>query len=121
MTDGGTFNGQTVSGLGINKVARIYYEVQTRLLTSGADYADLHQALYQACFNLVGTHGITSADCQQVRKATLAVEMNLQPISDFNTEAPVCAPGQAVTSIFYDNMESVIGNWSYGALTGTIR
>ena len=27
MTDGGTFNGQTVTGLGIAKVARIYYEV----------------------------------------------------------------------------------------------
>ena len=29
MTDGGTFNGKTVVGLGIDKVAKIYYEAQT--------------------------------------------------------------------------------------------
>ena len=37
MVDGGTFNNVTVTGLGITKVAKIYYEVQTHLLTSGAD------------------------------------------------------------------------------------
>ena len=40
MVDGGTFNGQAIAGLGIPKVAKIYYEVQTHLLTSGSDYAD---------------------------------------------------------------------------------
>ena len=49
MVEGGSFNGQTVTALGITKVAAIYYEVQTNLLTSGADYADLHDALFQAC------------------------------------------------------------------------
>ena len=42
MTDGGTFNGKTVVGLGIDKVAKIYYEAQTNLLTSGSNYADLY-------------------------------------------------------------------------------
>ena len=60
MVDGGTFNGQTVSALGVPKVAKIYYEVQTHLLTSAADYADLYDALYQACHNLVGTAGLRS-------------------------------------------------------------
>ena len=40
MVDGGTFNGQTITGLGVTKVAQIYYEVQTHLLTSASDYAD---------------------------------------------------------------------------------
>ena len=30
ITDGGTFNGQTVTGIGITKAARIYYEVADR-------------------------------------------------------------------------------------------
>jgi bacillolysin len=77
MTDGGTFNGKTVTGLGITKVAKIYYEVQTKLLTSGASYNDLYNALNQGCSNLVGTAGITADDCQQVRNATDAVEMNV--------------------------------------------
>jgi bacillolysin len=76
MTDGGTFNGKTVIGLGIPKVAKIYYEVQTKLLTSGSSYNDLYNALNQGCSNLVGTAGITADDCQQVRNATDAVEMN---------------------------------------------
>src|SRR4029077_1103487 len=79
MVDGGSFNGQTITGVGIPKVAKIYYGVQTQLLTPAADYGDLYDALYQGCNNLVGTSGITSADCQEVRKATLAVEMNLVP------------------------------------------
>ena len=69
---GGTFNGRTITGLGITKAARIYYEVETAFLTSGSDYADLGSALPQACDNLVGTVGITAADCTQVRGAVAA-------------------------------------------------
>ena len=41
ITDGDTFNGQTITGLGIAKAAQIFYRVQTSMLTSGADYQDL--------------------------------------------------------------------------------
>ena len=121
MTDGGTFNGQTITGLGITKVAKIYYEVQTNLLTSGSDYADLYDALYQGCTNLIGTSGITSNDCQQVRNATIAVEMNQQPVAGYNPDAPVCASGQTPANLFFDNVESGSGNWTFGALSGTSR
>ncbi|MBM2850713.1 MAG: putative thermolysin family peptidase, partial [Anaerolineales bacterium] len=121
VTDGGTFNGQTVTTLGITKVAKIYYEVQTSLLTSGADYADLYDALYQGCLNRVGTAGITSTDCQEVRDATNAVEMNQQPVSGYNPEAPVCPSGQSPTNLFFDSLESGTGNWTFGVVTGTSR
>jgi Zn-dependent metalloprotease len=123
LVDGGSFNGQTVSALGITKTATIYYAVQTGLLTSGADYADLYDALYQACTNLVGTAGITSGDCQEVRDAANAVEMNLQPISGYNPEADLCPPGQTITGtvLFEDDFESGTGNWSFGAVTGSSR
>ena len=68
ITDGGTFNGRTVTGLGAAKTARIYYEVETAMLTSASDYADLGSALPQACTNLVGTAGITAADCTEVAR-----------------------------------------------------
>ena len=61
------------------KPADIYYYTLTHLLTSGSDYADLYNALYQACTVLIGTDGIDSSDCQQVRNATDAVQMNLPP------------------------------------------
>lgn len=75
MTDGGTFNDITVTALGLAKVAKIYYEAQTHLLTFSSDYTDLGNGLVQACFNLIGQAGITSSDCQEVREAALAVEM----------------------------------------------
>jgi bacillolysin len=121
MVDGGTFNGQTVTGLGIPKVAKIYYEVQTHLLTSGSDYGDLGDALYQGCSNLVGTAGITTSDCQQVRNATLAVEMNLQPASGFNPEDPLCTIGQTPVNLFFDDMENGTNNFAFSAAVGSNR
>jgi len=119
MTDGGTFNGWTITGLGITKVANIYYEVQTNLLTSGSDYADLYTALYQACVNLIGVAGISSSDCQQVRHATLAVEMNQQPIAGFNPDAQVCPIGKRAVNVFVDDFENGFSGWTLGAISGT--
>ncbi len=90
IADGGVFNGFTVTGIGILKAAKIFYEAQTRMLTSAADYQDLAESLSQACNNLVGTSGITSANCANVREAIAAVEMTKQPTSCAANEAPVC-------------------------------
>ncbi len=119
ITHGDTFNGKTVSGLGVIKASKIYYEVQTNILTSGSDYADLYDALQLACSNLTGSYSITAADCDQVKNAVDAVEMNLQPINCAATEAPFCAAGTQPYNIFFDNFESGGGNWQHAALIGT--
>jgi bacillolysin len=120
ITDGATFNGYTVTGLGINKAAKIYYEVQTNLLTSGSDYQDLYAALPQACTNLIGTANITSANCQEVKDAVNATEMNLQPTTAPAPEAPVCDAGQQNMDLFFDDMENTAsGNWQTQTLVGT--
>lgn len=119
MTDGGAFNGRTVSGLGILKVARIFYEAQTRLLTSASDYQDLYNALQQACTNLIGTSGITAADCQQVRNALDAVEMNQQPLACPAPHAPICDSG-VPSHLFFDDLENPrSGKWASAATVGT--
>jgi len=113
MVDGDTFNGTTVTGIGIDKVAKIYYEAQTNLLTSGSDYLDLYNALYQGCQNLLGTAGITAADCNRVRAATQAVEMDQEPSVGFNPEAALCPAGETVAStLFSDDLENGLGNWT---------
>ena len=114
MTDGGTFNGVTVTGLGIPKVSRIYYETLTQMLTSASDYADLASALRQSCANLVGTAGITAGDCVEVGDATAAVEMSVSPpAAPTPVDAPVCATGTVPTDLFADDMENrASGNWS---------
>ncbi|MCP4541012.1 MAG: DNRLRE domain-containing protein [Chloroflexi bacterium] len=115
MTDGGSFNGYTVTGLGYAKVADLYYEVQTNLLTSAADYADLYDALIQACTNL----GYSTADCQAVQDAVNATEMNQQPANCPANEAPVCDSGSP-SDLFFDDVESGSGNWTSGSDFGTI-
>jgi Zn-dependent metalloprotease len=48
LTDGESFNGQTVVGMDIPNVAALLYEVNANLLPSGADYRDLGNAMQQA-------------------------------------------------------------------------
>ena len=122
--DGGTFNGVTVSGIGIDKAALVWYEAATGFLTSGSDYGNLDVALVQACTNLVGTAGITAANCTQVSLATDATEMQLSPsVAGATDEAPVCAAGQTPTYLYNDNIEGAV-NWStssasvWGVTTG---
>jgi ketosteroid isomerase-like protein len=101
MVDGGSFNGKTITGLGIDKTAKIYYEVETNLLTSGSDYQDLYNALQQACANLVGSGGITSTDCQQVKNTVDATEMNIPaPAGDSSADGRAARkPASSSTSI----------------------
>ncbi len=120
MADGDTFNGQTITGIGITKVAKIYYEVQTNLLTSGADYLDLYNALYQGCQNLIVGGDTIAADCTQVRAATDAVEMNQEPSTNFNPDSGVCLGNQAaISNVFSDDIESGLGNWTLTNTGGT--
>jgi hypothetical protein len=113
MVDGGTFNGRTVTALGWTKTAAIYYEAQTRLLPSGADYGDLYAVLQQACYNLIGQKGITSADCTEVRDALDAVEMSGQPATGFNPDAPMCTGGNAPFVSISDDLEAGTGRWTF--------
>jgi len=113
MVDGGSFNGKTVTALGWTKTIAIYYEANTNLLVSGADYSDLYYALQQACANLIGQKGITTGDCADVKDALDAVEMNGQPTPNFNTDAPYCDANKVMSTIFSDDIESGIGNWTF--------
>lgn len=114
MVDGGSFNGVTVSGIGLEKTAQIFYEVQTNLLTSGADYADLGSALVQACLNLNGVGGISTADCTTVADAVKATEMPQQPAGCTAPNTPLC--GLPVLNSQFSaadpNWTPVSGSWN---------
>jgi Zn-dependent metalloprotease len=121
MVAGGTFNNRTVTPLGWDKGLAIYYEANTHLLTSGSDYADLYNDLYQACvnLNLAGANGISLADCQEVRDATNAVQMNSQPASNFNPNVSMCPSGyQPDTVYFQDDFENGTDAWTFAARSG---
>jgi Zn-dependent metalloprotease len=74
LTDGESFNGQVVTGMGINRVAGLYYEAAANLLTSGANFTDLYFALAQAAINL----GWSIQERNNLYRACAAVEIASQ-------------------------------------------
>lgn len=114
MTDGGTFNGYTITGLGIDKVARIYYKAQTERLFPAADYFDLYLALISSCNAL---YGVGSFECSQVIRALQAVKMDKKVTG---VSAPVvtdCPLGLSkYTTLFSDNFDSgSLAQWTLAA------
>ena len=72
LTDGDTFNGQTVTGMGITAVADLYYLVNAGpLITSGGDYMDLGNALEQAAM----LFSWSSTNRNNLYRALVAVEI----------------------------------------------
>ena len=131
MVDGGSFNGQTINGIGLTKAAHIFWRAQSEYLTNTSDFTALADALDAACADLVGinleglsTTGpmgpsgeiITVNDCIQVSNAILAVELRfdtdcpvitlLGPLENELCDAATNAP------IFFEDWEAGLGNWS---------
>lgn len=71
LTDGDTFNGQTINANGTIAVEFLYYEVQVNLLTSAAGWTELYNALTQAAVNV----GWSTANRNSLYRACLAVEI----------------------------------------------
>jgi Zn-dependent metalloprotease len=91
IADGGSFNGQTVTGIGIARSAALWHETQ-KILTSGADYGDLAEGLRATC-NILQKHdvaGMTKAHCAQVERAIKATELDVEPAIGKPAKAPVC-------------------------------
>ena len=93
ITAGGTHNNYSVSGLGMEKAARIIYGANL-LLTSSSNYLAYGNALNQACTTLIGDHGITAGNCGQVTAATQAVNIYTDP----NAPPPADAAGNTLVT-----------------------
>lgn len=89
--DGGNFNGQSIIGIGLTKAFHIYWQAQQSYQTPTTDFADHADALEQSCEDLKGAdlpdlvtgdpsgEVISAADCDELEKAILAVEMRAYP------------------------------------------
>jgi len=111
MADGDTYNGQTVSGIGLTKAGKVQYRTLSRYLLSASDFLDNYLALRQSCRDLIGTAGITEADCTQVKKALDAVEMSgTWPCPPTQGTVPAyCPVGQGPSLWYYQDFESGLG------------
>lgn len=101
MTDGGSFNGCTISGIGKEKSHPIVYRALTTYLKQQSNFKAMYMALLQACSDL---YQATSNECAQVKSALQATEMDQQlettqvgpicPGSGVTRQTPECAGGQ---------------------------
>ena len=71
ISDGGSFNGCTVTGIGYEKEEQIFYRALTHYLTRFSTFNDLYYALLEACDDMY-----SRTECFEVRKALQAVELN---------------------------------------------
>lgn len=114
IADGGTFNGQTVTGIGLIKSARLWYTTNASLLHA-SDFSDLADALERTCTGLVNLveYGFTSADCTQVSKAITATELRtpVVPVPD------VCSAGVPAYA-FNDGFDNGTAAWTIGRTIG---
>ena len=84
LADGGTFNGRTVSALGLGRVADLFYHANVAILTPASGWADLFHALRQSALDL-GWNWLERANLDQ---ACMAVEI---AIFHVNNSSPACA------------------------------
>ena len=63
----------------------------------------------------MGVGEVDESDCQEVKNAVTATEMELQPPVAQPPQAPYCDPGQLLgTTLFFDDMEKTnSGNWMW--------
>ncbi|MGD2107984.1 MAG: M4 family metallopeptidase [Phycisphaerae bacterium] len=126
MTDGKTFNGYAVDGIGPIKAAAVWYRALTTYLTAASDFEAAYAALNQAATDLIGTFPLdprtglptteefTAADAAEVDKALRAVEMNTvgacgEPSVVDDTPPELCDGRQL---IYADNFEHGANGWS---------
>ena len=138
IADGGSYNGQSFTGLGLTKAAHIYWRAMHVYQTPTTDFADHADALEQSCADLVGqslfdittadppwpgvgSEVISSNDCDQVTKVLLATEMrneptqcNFQPMLDKNTPALCTNANEGAAFYFKDDFESADKGWTIG-------
>ncbi len=127
VTDGGSFNGFDISGIGPIKSGAVWYRALTTYLTVTSDFESAYAALNQSAANLIGTFPIdprtgfpsndefTAHDAEQVDLAMRAVEMNSPGLCGavdavLNPAPPALCPARL--TFFRDDFSGSVSGWS---------
>ena len=135
IVDGGSYNGQTINGLGFIKAAHIFWRAQSEYLTQTSGFANFADAIEASCADLIGINLegisvreaaaglsgeiITAADYTAVTNALLAVELRSANECVYETVlGPSTALCEAASSnpIFFEDWESGLGAWTVSQL-----
>jgi cysteine-rich repeat protein len=126
MVDGGNYNGETITGIGLTKAAHIHWAAQN-MLTPASNFLDQADALEAACTSLTGVNLaalstsstnagssgeiISAANCAAVAQIIAAVEFRTVPTQcDFQPllqpDAPLLCEAQgSVQTIAFEDFE----------------
>jgi len=124
LTDGKTFNAETVVGIGPIKAGAVWYRALTVYLTVSSDFRDAVHAFTQAARDLVGASlpdprtglrgGIvfTDSDMTEVARALRATEMEQNTVCGANvlSDAPP-VPCPSITVIHANDFETQVDGW----------
>ncbi|QIG43472.1 hypothetical protein G5V58_12485 [Nocardioides anomalus] len=108
ISQGGTFNGQTISGIdagdpNLTRSAKLWL-LTDQSLSSGSDYADEAAVLEQSCATLQAAGQMTAANCEAVHQATLATELRQTPLNAAQpADAQATCPTGSVARTLFDS------------------
>jgi Zn-dependent metalloprotease len=136
--DGGSYNGQTITGLGLDKAANIWWKAQTSFLTPSSNFTDMADALHASCAALTGVTTlksltstttkdvdtspnaapITAANCAELDKVITAVQLRtpvtqcgFKPLLDKNTPS-LCGAGYTTDTVYKEDFEDGLAGWT---------
>jgi Zn-dependent metalloprotease len=135
LVDGGSFNGQTITAIGLTKAAHIYWRAQAVYQTPTTKFADHADALEASCADLIGQNleglsttatpagpsgqSISAADCAEVSDMIAAVQFRTDPTQcnfgpALNPNTPrLCSPNQKNPATHYvEDFEDGLAGWT---------
>jgi bacillolysin len=136
IVDGGTYNGQTITGIGLTKAAHIFWRASSEYLTRTSGFVTFSDAIEASTNDLIGINLeglsttetpagisgniITSADYNEVLKTLIAVELRSENNCTFATilsENDNLCEASTNNPIFNENWESGINeSWTISQL-----
>ena len=114
--DGGSYNGITANGIGLDKAARVFYKALTERLVSTSSFIDAYHALLGAADDMILANAFSADDRASLSKILSAVELDISPCS---SKLAYCPTGINPAFLFSDNFENpASGNWINKVITG---
>ncbi len=136
LVDGGSYNGETVSAIGLTKVVSLFWRAGSVYQVPTSDFTDHADALEASCTDLIGAtlyepktdatapvvsgDVIAAGDCTEVADAIAAVELRSEPTQCnftplLDPDAPdLCQPAEILETFSLTDWESGLGSWSVG-------
>jgi Zn-dependent metalloprotease len=134
LVDGGTYNGQTITGIGLTKAAHLFWYAQTEMVTSTTNFSEFADYLETSMQELIASGAnlnalsttatssspsgqiMNASDAAELAKALLAVELRMANECNFPPNLlavpDVCEGGLPNSAIFYEDFEDGLASWT---------